>query len=249
MYSPTPMLNAPAIRPATPASTMIPGSGVRPGDAHDEGEVGDEPVVRAEHDRPEDAVRPRLVGRGGVRQRPLVDGRATHGGRVGTAVQCAPWALDLSAGAVVAGPPSTLDLAITAGLGPDRLKWLPRRLVQGPSGTAAKCRIEIAEQIPDAPSTRRCCGVAAEHVNDGRRRPAGDLDLLLGLDPGVPTEGPLLSHEPAGPGPRRAARRRARSGRPRLGSPSARRAGSSPRSRSRPRPGGSPGRRRPGRRG
>ena len=80
MYSPTPMLNAPAISPATPASTMIPASDVAPGDAHDQGEVGDQAVVGAEDDGPEDGVRTGLVGIGRGRQRPLVDGAGdSHG--------------------------------------------------------------------------------------------------------------------------------------------------------------------------
>ena len=49
----------------------------------------------------------------------------------------------------------------------------------GPSGTAAEGPIQIAKQLPDAPSTRRCRGVAAEHVDDDRcRAPASSLDVI-----------------------------------------------------------------------
>lgn len=78
---------------------------------------------------------------------------------------------------------------------------------------------------------------------------AGEAPLRAVGGAPILSEGPLLSLVPAGPGPRPAARRQARSGRRRPGSPGARRGGSSLRSRFRPPPGGRPGRRRPGRRG
>ena len=48
-----------------------------------------------------------------------------------------------------------------------------------PSETAAEGLIQIAKQLPDAPSTRRCRGVAAEHVNDDWcRAPASVLNVI-----------------------------------------------------------------------
>ena len=44
---------------------------------------------------------------------------------------------------------------------------------------AAQGPIQIAKQLPDAPSTRRCRGVAAEHVNDDWcRTEASVLDVI-----------------------------------------------------------------------
>lgn len=52
-----------------------------------------------------------------------------------------------------------------------------------PSETAAEGLIQIAKQLPDAPSTRRCRGVAAEHLYDGWcRAPASLLDVLHSAD-------------------------------------------------------------------
>ena len=44
-----------------------------------------------------------------------------------------------------------------------------------PSGAAAERLIQIAKQLPDAPSTGRCRGVAAEHVDDDWRRAPASL--------------------------------------------------------------------------
>jgi hypothetical protein len=48
-----------------------------------------------------------------------------------------------------------------------------------PSETAAEGLIQTAQQLPDAPSTRRCRGVAAEHVNEDEcRAPARVLNVI-----------------------------------------------------------------------
>src|SRR5215203_3352657 len=54
-----------------------------------------------------------------------------------------------------------------------------RRVQQGLSGTAAEGLIQIANQLPDAPSARRCRGVAYEHFYDGWwRAPASLLNVI-----------------------------------------------------------------------
>jgi hypothetical protein len=51
-----------------------------------------------------------------------------------------------------------------------------------PSQTVAEGRIQIAKQLPDAPSTRQCRGVAAEHVNDDWRRAPASLLKVSSTD-------------------------------------------------------------------
>jgi hypothetical protein len=41
--------------------------------------------------------------------------------------------------------------------------------------SAAQGRVQLAKQLPDAPSSRWCCGIAAEHVDDDRRRASASL--------------------------------------------------------------------------
>jgi hypothetical protein len=57
--------------------------------------------------------------------------------------------------------------------------WVCSAGTTRPSGTAAEGPIQIAKQLPDAPSTGRCRVVAAEHVDDDRcRTPASLLDVI-----------------------------------------------------------------------
>jgi len=56
-----------------------------------------------------------------------------------------------------------------------------------PSGTVAEGLIQIAKQLPDASSTRRCLGVAAEHVNDAWCRAPTSLVNVSG------TDGPIIA--------------------------------------------------------
>jgi hypothetical protein len=45
--------------------------------------------------------------------------------------------------------------------------------------------IQIAKQLPNAPSTRRCRGVAAEHVNDDWCRAPASLRNVLSTDSSI----------------------------------------------------------------
>jgi hypothetical protein len=47
---------------------------------------------------------------------------------------------------------------------------------------AAEGRIQIAKQLPDAPSTGRCRGVAAEHVDDDWSRALASLLYVSSAD-------------------------------------------------------------------
>ena len=57
-----------------------------------------------------------------------------------------------------------------------------RRLQQGLSVTVAEGLIQIAKQLPDAPSTRRCRGVAFEHFYDGWCRALASLLDVISAD-------------------------------------------------------------------
>ena len=62
------MLNAPASRPAMPASTMTAGATPGPGNPHHQGQVADEPVVGAKHNGAQDRIGSCLVAAHGIGQ-------------------------------------------------------------------------------------------------------------------------------------------------------------------------------------
>lgn len=54
-----------------------------------------------------------------------------------------------------------------------------------PATTAAEARIQIAKQVTDAPTTRRCGRIAPEHINDDRYRAPASLLNVISADTSI----------------------------------------------------------------